>query len=88
MIQMPGKTGRHRNGDARITHKCPICGRYFWIFKSQIDRRRKGIFCTRECFRVARGMFRIALATGLFEEVMRKLAAILKEEKEEEKKAA
>jgi hypothetical protein len=71
---------RYPNEVRRITRKCLICGRPFRRFKSKIVRDGDGSFCTRECFRVSRHLFRIALETGRFEEILQGLAAILREE--------
>jgi hypothetical protein len=67
--------------ERRVSRKCRVCGRTFRRFKSQIARG-KGSFCSTPCRDTGWRLFSLVLETERFEPLMRELAAILKEEKE------
>jgi hypothetical protein len=64
----------------RVSCRCLICGRPFMRSKSHVARRENGNFCTRQCYTVSQRLFRLAVQTGRFEEIMKGLAAILRDE--------
>jgi hypothetical protein len=57
-------------GPGPIYKRCPVCGRSFRAFASELRKPNRAKFCTRACYSASRRAYSAALCDGRLEKIL------------------